>query len=45
MKGYRKVPFRECYTTSIWQCIRWTIWCHVVLRLFPNATERDPSGG
>lgn len=34
-----KVPFRECYTDSVfgkWGWIHWTLYCHVWLKLFPK---------
>jgi len=36
MKHY-KVPFRKCYTPGLIKVIKWTVWCHVVLRIWPEA--------
>lgn len=36
---YYRVPGRAVLTTSIGSWIKMTFWCHVVLRLFPNASE------
>lgn len=34
-----KVPFRQVYCDTFWTWVRAIIWCHFVLRLFPNAVE------
>lgn len=36
-----KVPGRQVYCESIASCIRETVWCHVVLPLFPWARFAD----
>jgi len=33
MKGYYKVPFRSCYANSIWGWVKYTWYCHIVIRL------------
>ena len=37
-KGY-KVPFRMIYCETIGQWVRETVWCHIVLKIWPNATS------
>ena len=37
-----KVPFRNCYADSFAGWVKYTLWCHVVLRVFPFAS--DPGG-
>jgi hypothetical protein len=34
-----KVPFRAVYCATFASMIGQAFWCHVVLRLFPRATE------
>lgn len=34
-----KVPFRQVYCDTLLTWLRATIWCHVVLRLYPYARE------
>ena len=34
-----KVPFRDVMTLSFRDWVRQIIWCHLVLRLFPRASE------
>jgi hypothetical protein len=33
-----KVPFRRVYCETLGDMLRETLWCHAVLRLFPNAS-------
>lgn len=42
MKGYWKTPGREVYSASFGDMLRSVFWCHVVMRLFPSAS--DPGG-
>lgn len=37
-----KVPFRHVYCDTLLEWLRATIWCHVVRRLYPYATEACP---
>lgn len=39
MKNYLKVPFRQVYCPDFKSWLRATIWCHVVLRLFPDVID------
>lgn len=39
MKNTIKVPFREVYCWGWKTWLKATFWCHVVMRLFPRATE------
>ena len=34
-----KVPFRQCYTHSFICWVKWTIWCHLVLKIYPTAYD------
>ena len=34
-----KVPFRECYCNRFKDCVKHTIWCHFVIRIFPNCYD------
>lgn len=38
MNSY-KVPFRHCRAETLSGWVRYTLWCHVVLRLFPYARD------
>lgn len=31
-----KVPFRQVYCATLVECLRQTIWCHFVIRVWPN---------
>lgn len=35
-----KVPFRQCYAHTFWAMIRYAVWCHVVLRIYPHAYDQ-----
>lgn len=37
--GHWKVPFRQVYCESFRDMLKQTIWCHVVLRLFPDVVD------
>lgn len=39
MKGYWKVPFRSVFCSSFGGMVKATIWCHIVLKLFPGARD------
>lgn len=32
-----KVPFRRCYTDNFLDWVKYTLWCHIVLRIWPTA--------
>jgi len=34
-----KVPFRQVYTNSFREWVKWSIWCHFVIRVFPGARD------
>lgn len=34
-----KVPFRQCYTDTFVGWVKLTIWCHFVIKVFPNAYD------
>lgn len=34
-----KVPFRQVYCFSFVDWLRQTFWCHVVIKVFPNAID------
>lgn len=39
MKNTIKVPFRQVYCWGWKQWAKAVIWCHLVMRMFPRATE------
>jgi hypothetical protein len=41
-KSHWKVPFRQVYCDSFKSMVMDTIWCHVVLKLFPYADNPVP---
>lgn len=41
MKGYWKVPFRAVYCDSFVTMLKQTLWCHVVIKVFPNVVDFD----
>ena len=38
-----KVPRRQVYCATFAGWVAETIWCHVVLRIYPNAFDPGPS--
>lgn len=42
-----KVPFRMVYCDTLVDWIRYTLWCHVVIKLWPNVFDlgADPLVG
>jgi hypothetical protein len=34
-----KIPYRQCYADTLTSWMRWTLWCHLVLRVFPDASS------
>lgn len=38
IQGY-KVPFRRVYCNTFKSCVKQTIWCHFVIRIFPNTID------
>jgi hypothetical protein len=40
-----KVPFRQVYNDSFRSWLRSTFWCHVVLRLYPGASDSGHCNG
>lgn len=36
-----KVPFRDVYCESLIDCAKQTLWCHLVIKVFPNAADID----
>jgi len=37
-----KVPFRQVYCDTFWRWVKSTVWCHIVIKVYPNAS--DPGG-
>lgn len=40
-KWFWKVPFRSKFCDSFRGMLKSTVWCHLVLRLFPNVVDLD----
>lgn len=34
-----KVPFRQAYATTFAGWLKYTFWCHVVIRVFPDCVD------
>lgn len=43
MKSHWKVPFRNVISTTFWGMVKQTIWCHFVIKLWPNLIDVDSS--
>lgn len=39
MKGYWKVPFRQVYCDSFVNMLKQTLWCHLVIKVFPCVVD------
>lgn len=44
MAGLWKVPFRDVYCTTFGGMLKQTLWCHVVLRAFPDVIDVGSCG-
>ncbi len=45
LSAYFKVPFRQCYCLTFWQCVKYTLYCHIWLRINPpKLSNTGPKG-
>ena len=44
MRKMWKVPFRQVVCPTLKSCVKYTIWCHLVIRIFPCAIDFASDG-
>ena len=44
LSDYWKVPLRAIYCESFVQMLKATLWCHLVIRVFPHARDLASDG-